>query len=234
MNMKPVWAGGFVFVFFLYDLLSTEKGKHWTFWSCTLYYIFPLIKYVKHSKCTVILANTILLYNIFCNNWNLPVYLIQAWRLLCLWQSSAEPKSSKEELYCHLSHVQYTVQMRVCPPWTILCNTDKQQHIQPKVCVCVYLLYMLSLALGGRLAGRRFLNDFPWSPDFLIGIGSQKHSLVKISHRQHILFVLPVYGFTVNATNTLLNTTTSLNSTNIYYVQIFNSATQIWRHSCGQ
>lgn len=151
MNMKPVWAGGFVFVFFLYDLLSTEKGKHWTFWSCTLYYIFPLIKYVKHSKCTVILANTILLYNIFCNNWNLPVYLIQAWRLLCLWQSSAEPKSSKEELYCHLSHVQYTVQMRVCPPWTILCNTDKQQHIQPKVCVCVPSLHVV--AGSGRSSG---------------------------------------------------------------------------------
>lgn len=62
------------------------------------------------------------------------------------------------------------------------------------VCVCVYLLHML-LQL---LAGRWLLNDLPWSSDLLVGIGSQKHSLIEVSHRQHILLILPVYGFTAN------------------------------------
>lgn len=60
--------------------------------------------------------------------------------------------------------------------------------------VCVYLLHVL-LQL---LAGRWLLNDLPWSSDLLVGIGSQKHSLIEVSHRQHILLILPVYGFTAN------------------------------------
>ena len=66
------------------------------------------------------------------------------------------------------------------------------------LCVCVraHLLNMLlQLVLSGR-RGRLIVNDLSWSADFLVCIGFQKHSLIKVSHRQHVLLILPVYGFT--------------------------------------
>lgn len=64
--------------------------------------------------------------------------------------------------------------------------------------MCLYLLHML-LQLDWRCYHRGWpLHDLPWSANFLIRVSSQKHSLIKISHRQHVLLILSVYGFTVH------------------------------------
>lgn len=53
------------------------------------------------------------------------------------------------------------------------------------VCVCSYLLHVL-LQLLLKVAVSYFF----------VSVGSEKHSFVEVSHRQHVLLVLPVYGFT--------------------------------------
>lgn len=92
--------------------------------------------------------------------------------------------------------------MRICAAaWSFTQNCT----ITRSVCAAgsVYLLHMLlKLALSSCLTGRPFLNDLPRSSDFLIGVSSQKHPLIEVPHRQHVLLILPVYGFTVGSKKT--------------------------------
>lgn len=78
------------------------------------------------------------------------------------------------------------------------------------VCVCTYLLYvLLQLVLSTGLSSRRFLNNLSRSPDFFVCVGSQKNTFIKISHREHVLFIFPVNGFTVGNTKLQSNTVRS-------------------------